>query len=958
MLRLLIVLIVYLTAIHANAQSIYETSNVPATDTESRTNSFAERRLNDDESVFNNITFRSIGPTVMSGRVVDIEANPDDPTVFYAAYASGGLFKTSNNGITFEPIFDNESSVIIGDIAVDWKSNTIYIGTGENNSSRSSYAGTGIFKSTDGGKSWKHTGLSGSHRTGRIVIDPKNTNNVYVAALGSLYSSSNERGIYKSTDGGESFSKVLFINDVTGAIDIEINPVNTDILYAATWERERRAWDFRASGKNSGIYKSTNGGLNWVKIAGGLPEGEGFGRCGLALSPSKPETIYALIDNNTPRADSTKKEELKVTKDVLRKISREDFLKLNKEDVNKYLAKYNFPKEYNYEYIIENIEDNVFKPSALVDYLEDSNSNLFETDIKGAEVYRSDDGGNTWKRTHEDYLDNVFYTYGYYFANIRVSPTNEDKIYILGVPLIRSDDGGKNFVSINGENVHVDHHGLWINPKKDGHIINGNDGGINISYDDGLSWHKANTPAVGQFYSVNYDLAKPYNVYGGLQDNGVWYGPSDNTNNTDWQNTGSYPFKSLMGGDGMQVAIDTRKNDVIYTGYQFGNYFRIVKSKNEFKYITPKHKLGDRPYRFNWQAPIQLSPFDMDVVYFGSNKLHRSSYRGDNFETISDDLTNGGKKGNVPYGTLTTISVSALKEGLLYTGSDDGLVYVTKDDGGKWENISSGLPKDLWVSRVVASAFSESTVYVTLNGYRWDNFEAYTFRSENYGKNWKKIGVNLPKEPVNVIKEDTKDKNIIYLGTDAGLYVSLDRGNMFMQMNGNLPNVPVHDIVIHPVENEIIIGTHGRSIYIADVNPIREYRNLKTKDKIEIFNFDDVVYNPDWGNRNFYWKFNLPETMKIPFYITNAAIVNMSIYTEKGIKVFEDSLAFSKGIHYINYDLSVQEKYKEEYTNNTKDGKAPLTKDNKKQYLLPGKYYLEISDNTGTSKRSFEIKAR
>lgn len=958
MSRLLIVLLAFLTVLQANAQSTYEANNVPATDAGIRMKGLEEKKINNEESVFKNIIFRSIGPTVMSGRVVDIEANPDDPTIFYAAYASGGLFKTSNNGITFEPIFDKEPTIIVGDIAVDWANNTIYIGTGENNSSRSSYAGAGIFKSTDGGKSWKHLGLFGSHRTGRIVIDPKNTNIIYVAALGSLYSSNEERGIYKSTDGGESFSKVLYVNDVTGAIDIEINPENTEILYAAMWDRERRAWDFRASGKNSGIYKSMNGGLNWVKLEGGLPEGEGFGRCGLALSPSKPETIYALIDNNTPRNDTTKKEELKITKDVLRKISKEDFLRLKKEDVEKYLAKYNFPKEYNYEYITEKIEDNVFKPSALVDYLEDSNNNLFETDVTGAEVYRSDDGGKTWKRTHEDYLDNVFYTYGYYFSNIRVSPTNPEKIYILGVPLIRSDDGGKSFISINEDNVHADHHGLWINPKKDGHIINGNDGGINISYDDGLNWHKANTPAVGQFYSVNYDLAKPYNVYGGLQDNGVWYGPSDNTNNTDWQNTGSYPFKSLMGGDGMQVAIDTRKNDVIYTGYQFGNYYRIVKSKDEYKYITPKHKLGNRPYRFNWQAPIQLSPFDMDVVYFGSNMLHRSTDRGDNFETISGDLTNGGKKGNVPYGTLTTISVSALKEGLIYTGSDDGLVYATKDEGEKWENISAGLPKDLWISRITASAFRVSTVYAALNGYRWDNFEAYVYRSDNYGKNWKKIGVNLPKEPVNVIKEDTKDENIIYLGTDAGLYVSLDRGYTFMPMTGNLPNVPVHDIAIHPIEDEIIAGTHGRSIYIADVNPIREYRNLKTKDKIEIFSFDDVIYNPDWGNRNFLWKFNLPEPMKIPFYLTKEATVNINIYTEKGIKVYEDSLSYGKGINYLSYDLSVKENHRDEYNKNQRDGKGNPTKDNKKQYLLPGKYYLEISDNTGTSKRSFEVKTR
>jgi photosystem II stability/assembly factor-like uncharacterized protein len=961
MLKYILPLFLLLSSCSLYSQSVYDENKTQYTTASKRLENYREKVKESENSMFKNIPFRSVGPTIMSGRVVDIEANPDDPTIFYVAYASGGLFKTSNNGITFNPIFDNEASLVIGDIAVDWKNNVIYVGTGENNSSRSSYSGTGIYKSTNDGKSWTHLGLEETHRIGRIIIDPKNPDNIYVAALGHLYSSNIERGVYRSNDGGNTFEKVLFVNDITGAIEIEINPNNTNILYAAMWERERRAWDFKGSGKNSGVFKSLDGGTTWEKLTGsGLPEGEGFGRCGLAISQSNPDIIYALIDNNSPKTTEVKKDSSKVTKDLLRTISKENFLKLDKSAVKEYLSKYDFPKEYDYEYIVEKIKEDKLKPSSLVEYLEDSNNKLFETEIKGAEVYRSDDGGNTWKKTHDDYLDGLFYTYGYYFANIRVSPTNPEKVYLLGVPIIRSDDGGKSFTSLNGDNVHADHHGLWINPKKDGHIINGNDGGINISYDDGLNWHKANTPAVGQFYSVNYDLEKTYNVYGGLQDNGVWYGSSKTETSTEWQNSGEYPFKNLIGGDGMQVVIDIRENDIVYTGYQFGNYYRISKSKKEFKYITPKHKLGERPYRFNWQTPIQLSPFNMDVVYFGSNKLHRSTNKGDNFETISGDLTNGGKVGNVAYGTLTTISISPLKQGLVYTGSDDGLVYVTKDDGSKWENISAGLPKEFWVSRVIASTFDASTVYVTLNGYRWDNFDSYVYCSNNYGKTWTRIGQNLPSEPVNVIKEDADNKNILYLGTDGGVYVSIDKGYSFFALKSGLPNVPVHDLVLHPTAKELIIGTHGRSVYIADISLIQKFKSTKNISNLYIFDFENVNYNPDWGNRTFDWNYTLPKDLVIPFYSDDNSKVKLEILTKDSLIVFEEEKEFPRGINFFNYDLTVGTGFSEKFKESIKlKTNAELkVKDNKKLYLTENKYTVRISKNTGVSAKPFEVKQK
>jgi photosystem II stability/assembly factor-like uncharacterized protein len=382
-------------------------------------------------------------------------------------------------------------------------------------------------------------------------------------------------------------------------------------------------------------------------------------------------------------------------------------------------------------------------------------------------------------------------------------------------------------------NVHADHHALWVNPQRDAHLINGNDGGINITYDNGDNWFKANTPAVGQYYAVTVDNARPYNVYGGLQDNGVWYQPSQTPRNP-FAGSGlglaDESVKNLGGGDGMQVQADLRDNVTVYYGSQFGNYSRTNRLNREgTRRITPRHELGEKPLRFNWQAPILLSPHNNDIVYFGSNKFHRSFNQGDTMIALTQDLTKGGKEGDVPYGTLTTISESPLRFGLIYSGTDDGNIHVTKDAGATWSLISSGnkkgasLPQGLWVSRVTASPHKEGRVYATLNGYRFDDFTPYLYVSEDYGATWTKIGRDLPTEPVNVVKEDPKNENILYIGTDGGLYVSFNRGQSFMMWNAGLPkSVPVHDIAIQTRENEIVLGTHGRSIYIAKLDDVQK----------------------------------------------------------------------------------------------------------------------------------------
>lgn len=720
-----------------------------------------QKQAMETTSLLKNWPLKSIGPTIMSGRVVDLDVNPENPIEFYVAYASGGLWYTDNNGTSFTPVMDNAPTQNIGDISVHWPSGTLWVGTGENNASRSSYAGIGLLKSTDQGKTWSHMGLIDSHHIGRIVINPDNPDEVVVGAMGHLYSANDERGVFKTTDGGKTWYRTLFINSQTGIIDIAHAPGNFKVMYAAAWEKDRKAWDFLGSGKGSGIYKSTDAGHTWSKISNegsGFPSGYGTGRIGLAVFDEN--TVYALHDNQDHREASevkTKDPDVLSASDF-KSMTQEEFLALDDKKLNAFLKKNGFQEKYRSENVKQLIRGQVVKPADLAQYLEDANTMLFDTPVIGAEVYRSNDGGRSWTKQNTHYIDALFYSYGYYFGEIRVDPNDADKIYVGGVPLLKSSDGGKTFTSINRENVHVDHHALWVDPKRPGHLINGNDGGVNITYDDGETWIKNNSPSVGQFYAINVDHQEPYHVYGGLQDNGVWEGPHNAKEDRSWHQTGHYPWKSIMGGDGMQIEIDSRDHHTVYTGYQFGNYYRIDRKTDKRKYIQPKHDLGEKPFRFNWQTPILLSSHNQDILYLGSNKLHRSLNKGNDWETLSDDLTQGGQKGNVAFGTLTTISESPLKFGLIYTGSDDGLVHLTQNGGSDWKLISNPLPQNRWISRVIASKHKKERVYLALNGYRQDDFTTYLYKSDDYGTTWQNISNNIPDSPVNTIVEDPETR--------------------------------------------------------------------------------------------------------------------------------------------------------------------------------------------------------
>lgn len=832
-----------------------------------RLQSIEQRKKTETASLFAEIPFRNIGPSIMSGRVSDIDANPGDPTEFYVAYSSGGVWHTINNGQSFTPITDNLDMLFMGDIAVNWSASPriIWVGTGEANSSRSSYAGVGVYKTIDNGKNWEYMGLPESQHIGKIQLHPTDINTVWVAALGHLYSANKDRGVYKTSDGGKTWKQSLFIDDNTGCVDLDINPLDPKEVYAAMWYRTRSAWKFEESGKTSGIYKSSDGGETWkpVSVPGsGFMTGDKIGRIGIAVYPKNPNIVYAVVDNNNPRPDTSKTVDTFYKKAMFKNMSKEEFVSLKTNLLDTFLRKNFFPRKYNGREVKEMVASGKIYPVALWDFL-DSDDGFQNSGIMGCEIYRSDDGGQIWKKTHTRPNPN-FNTYGYYFAKIYTSSYNPDKIYSIGFIAQMSIDGGKTFRTIDKSNVHADHHALWVDPKRDSHIINGNDGGLNISYDNGDNWFKANTPAVGQYYNITVDNERPYNVYGGLQDNGSWWGPSTNREGPGWVANGQYAFRGINGGDGMQAQVDTRDNATVYSGSQFGSYGRYNKERRgSQKSLKPQHELGEKPMRFNWQTPILLSKHNQDVLYFGSNRLYRSLNKGDTMIAMSTDLTGGRVPGNVPYGTLTALSESPLRFGLLYTGSDDGNLHLTRDGGYSWEllsdttmaeqttkktknakispdNNSSGPlhTKKLWISRVTASQYNAGRVYVSLNGYRNDDFAPYLYMSDDFGRSWKKIGTDLPYEPINVIKEDPKNDSILYVGTDGGIYVSFDRGNSFMTWNAGLPrSVAVHDIAIQSRDNEIVLGTHGRSLYVSKLDDIqalkkdREWMKKKPKEK-------------------------------------------------------------------------------------------------------------------------------
>ncbi len=903
--------------------------------------SVEHRSANKDLSIYSNYPVRNVGPVVQGGRITDIAVNASNTKEFYVAFASGGVFKTVNNGITFDPVFDNQGALTIGDICLSPSDDQVlWVGTGENNSSRSSYAGSGVYRSLDGGSNWEYMGLESTQHIGRIIIHPENPDIVWVAAMGNLYTHNPERGVFKTTDGGKSWSKTLYVNDSTGAIDLAINPEDPDMLWASMWERTRKAWNFKGHGTGSSIYKSTDGGNSWEEVMDGIANREYAGRIGLDVSHSSPNVLYALIDSQLETKTEKEREEGELLAADFIDMTKTEFLELDDEKLDDFLKNNFFPTKYDAKKVKAEVEEGKYEPKAIADYLGDANNALFDTEVKGAELYRSDDYGSTWKKTHDYDLKGVYFTYGYYFGEVRVSPADPERIYIFGVPLLRSDDGGKNFSRADTiGDVHADHQAMWIDPKDPDHLLLGNDGGLYMSYDGGVAWNHINNIPAGQFYTVNYDMEKPYNIYGGLQDNGILFGSSLSVPNE------TENWEYLFGGDGMFVIPDPRDFNLVYVGYQFGNYYRINTRTRERKYITPRPDIGEENLRFNWRTPVVMSTHNPDIIYIGANRLFRSLNQAETWTAISEDLTKDLLNGNVPYSTITCISESPLKFGLLYVGTDDGNLQVSKDGGNTWNLISKSLPQNKWVSSIYPSTFDEATVFVSLTGYRNDDFRTYVYKSEDYGLTWRAINGNVEMEAVNVVLQDLTVPDLLFMGTDHGSYVSLNDGNSW-DLIPQIPNVASYDMVIHPRDHDLIVGTHGRSIYVLPLEPIRKITELQDKNKFHVFKPENVRFSKRWGEKRYpYLKAYTPETSIMYFVSEKNTKISFEVFKDD-LKCYETTFNASfKGFNDFNWDLLIHP---------LKDNNKPNTKE--LVYAGKGKYILKFTAMGDTREVELEIE--
>lgn len=738
----------------------------PVTDAKTRLDWHAQHLEMAENTDFASSKWRFIGPEVMSGRVTDLAIPNNQPFTFYAATASGGLWKTTNEGTTWEPIFDDAPSGSVGAVATcPTNPDTVWVGLGESNIFRSSMSGTGVYRSDDGGQTWQHKGLADTHHIARLVVHPEDPDVVYVAASGHEYTPNEERGIFKTTDGGETWEKQLYIAPHVGAIDLVIHPKDPNTLFASMWNRTRHAWSDPVPGPDDGLFKTTDGGKTWVPLTNGLPPQETTGRIGLAISQSNPDVLYALMDNHETAREAEEGE-----------------------------------------------KDNYGRQRQAVK--------------KGAEIYKSIDGGDSWNLTHEEdrQMKRLFSTYGWVFGQIRVDPNDENTIYAMGIPLIKSTDGGKTFENLGFRGLHGDHHAMWINPDNSNHVINGNDGGINISYDGGETWKNIENLPVVQFYNVEVDNAEPFRVYGSIQDNNSWRGPSNyrpgRSSLTAWER--------IPGGEASTMAIDPEDENTFYSEGFYGSIQRSDLKESKTRSIKPKAQPGEPELRGQWLAPFILSPHNPRIVYHGMQYVFRSLDQGETWERISDDLTfnDPEKQGNISYATLTALSESPLKFGLLYAGTDDGRLHVTKNGGESWTEINNNIPYQ-WVSRVVASKYNEGTVYLTMNGKRDNDFQVYVYRSDDYGQTWQDIGQQIPGGPVNVIFEDPSKAGLLYVGTDCGVYVSLDNGATWQVLGSELPITFVHDLAIQERENVLVAATHGRGIYTLRLRSVHN-----TYDKI------------------------------------------------------------------------------------------------------------------------------
>lgn len=850
------------------------------------------------EKAFERLEWRSIGPAIMGGRIADVEGVPGDANIVYVATASGGLWKTTNAGITWKPIFERQGTFSIGDIALaPGNSDVVWVGTGESNTRNSVSFGDGVYKSTDGGKTWQHMGLKDSERISAIIVHPQNPDIAYVGALGHAFGANEERGVFMTTDGGKTWSKTLYIDNQHGVADLDIDPTNPNILYAGMWSFERKPWTHRSGSEKGGVFKSIDGGRTWKKLTNGLPKL--IGRIGVRVAASNSNVVYAIVE------------------------------------------------------------------------------------AKEGTLYRSDDRGETFRRVSEDAR---IVSRGFYYTTIRVNPLNENHIYAVASTLFVSIDGGKTFRSITGR-THIDYHALWLDPKNPKRIWQGQDGGIAVSYDAGDSWEYVNNIPLGQFYQIYADNRLPfYHVMGGLQDNGAWTGPSRTREpagilNEDW--------RMVSFGDGFYVINHADDPDLYISESQGGNILRTDFRTREQQAVNPRGRgSGGGPatgqkYRFNWNSPIIPSPHDKHTVYFGGNVVFKSTDFGKTWEQISPDLTTNDpdkqKDAGGPiafenstaeyYTTIISLAESPVQKGLIWAGTDDGNLQVSNDGGQNWSNIVRNVrdvPANSPVSHVELSRTSAQVAYVAFDRHMFDDFRPYVFKTSDGGKTWRSIAGNIPaKAYIQVIREDPKNPNLLYAGTELGLFVSYTAGSDWTPLTlKNLPNVSVHDIVVHGRDNDLILATHGRSVWIFDdATPLQQMTSQILNSNTHLFpvrpafrfasrftryGIGDKVFagpNPPYGALISYYLKDKPDD-KTPFKV--------AIFDQLGKLVQElDRPAKEKGLNRVTWNLryggaEVRRPPSEEETAFTGPPRGPQ--------VLPGIYTVKLTVGDKTYEEKVEVR--
>jgi len=795
---------------------------------------YAQEVIKIKSSILDDFKARHIGPAIMSGRISAIDAYEEDPRILYVGAASGGLWKSTNGGTKFKPVFDKYTQSI-GAIAIDQNHpDTVWVGTGEPWTRNSVSIGDGIYKTTDGGENWKNIGIENTERIGRIVVHPENSDVVYVAALGHLWNANEERGVYKTTDGGKTWEKVLYVDENTGCADITMDPEDPDILYAGMWDFRRKAWTFRSGGPGSGLYKTTDGGNNWKRLTKDLPE-KTLGRIAVDVSPVDPNIVYALIESDS---------------------------------------------------------------SAL---------------------YRSEDKGGSWTKVNTTI---PIKERPFYFSYILADPVDTNRVYKPSFNLHASDNKGKNFrvAYVAGGNVHPDMHALWVSTKNNNLLYLGTDGGVYVSRDRGSSWNPLRNLPVSQFYHVAVDMEKPYNVYGGLQDNGSWYGPSEKPGgiyNADWKSVGM--------GDGFYLIPDPLDNNLIYWQFQGGRFFRYFKNTKEIKLIKPHKEEDVEPLRFNWNAGIAFSP-TRDALYVGAQYLYQSFDKGDSWKRISHDLTTNDPEKQKQYETggltldnstaenhctIVSIEESPKDPKVIWAGTDDGNLQVTLDEGKTWTNVAGnipGLPANTWCSFIYASTFEPGTAYVTFDGHKTGDKTPYVFKTSDFGQTWKSLTDENISSYCHCVVQDFVNPNLLFLGTEFGLFVSFDDGQSWTQMKGKIPNVSVREIVIHPRENDLVLGTHGRGVLIVDdITPLRKITpELLDKDvaflESQPYITGQFFLGQGWSGDDEFIGRNPPDAAMITYYLKKRHVfgdMHLEIYNPEGEFVKKIPAGKRKGINRV-----------------------------------------------------------